>query len=544
MKFRFTKFFPLLLLGLSVIWMENCRPSSLLDKAPNYVFLITLDTLRADYVSCYPQAKAHTPSLEEFARQGIVIDPAYSPIPITAPAHAIIFYSLSPHDLKLYNNGQVFKQPAEKTSSPASLSQIFRQHHFTTAAFISLGVLKAKFGLARGFDYYADDFPASRWYLTAEEINQRFFAWLDEFKAQKAFVWLHYSDPHDPYAPPSTPPDIELVLNQSEKKKFSLQKMEPLQATFKARRGRNVVKINVLFPHPEGKIRVRLSQIKVSTRQGRDLPISIRSFDVYTKEGKKYWLIQNDALLSFHNPGPAQEVQFQARGEIFLTNEEKRKAYQQEVEYLDAQLKVLREGLISRGIFKQSLFILVGDHGEGLGERRTRFGDFHFGHIHFLYNNYLRVPFIISSPALKKTFRVENKVASLLDVAPTLLHLLGWDKPAFYRGRNILKTRKSGSPGYVFLETYRPEASQDRFGGLLFPWHLIFTPENGRFELFNLNQDPLERNNLHSSQLNSPELRTLYRRVTTTALKILEEKEETVLDPQAREMLRSLGYIK
>ena len=55
------------------------------------VILITLDTLRADYVSAYDPKHAHTPHIDYFAKNGILFKNCYSPIPITAPAHAVIF---------------------------------------------------------------------------------------------------------------------------------------------------------------------------------------------------------------------------------------------------------------------------------------------------------------------------------------------------------------------------------------------------------------------------------------------------------------------
>lgn len=536
--------------------LSCCQSDSLLSKPPRYVFLITLDTLRADYVSVYPQAKAKTPALEEFARQGISFDRAYSPIPITAPAHATMFFSLPPHQLKLYNNGQIFKLGGRDKSPLVSLSQIFQSENFATAAFISLGVLKAKFGLGRGFDFYDDKFPPERWYLTAAEINQKFFAWLENFTAKKAFIWLHYSDPHDPYAPPATPDDVELTVNQTGKKRFCLRKMEPLHLNFQAKPGRNTLRIKILEPHPEGKIRLRLSQIEIKTQNGLKIPFSINCFDAYEKDGQKFWLIREEATLSFTSPGDDLELNFQAHPDMFWTIEEQRQAYRQEVEYLDSQLKALQEELKARKIWEESLFILAGDHGEGLGERRTRFGDFHFGHIHFLYEPYVHIPFIVSSPLLKPINLRQNlrqnmrqnmrqsQVVSLEDVAPTLLALLGWKRPSFYQGNNILETAKSRSPSIVLLETYRPEAAEDRFGGVFYPWHLIFTPTTNKIELYHLQNDPGERNNLNLARINNPEVKLLAQKVMETALKILNEKEETSLDPQALEMLKSLGYIK
>jgi len=59
-----------------------------------------------------------------------------------------------------------------------------------------------------------------------------------------------------------------------------------------------------------------------------------------------------------------------------------------------------------------------------------------------------------------------------------------------------------------------------------------------------LQEDPEERNNLELAKINAPEVKFLVQKVTETALKILDEKEETILDPKALEILKSLGYIK
>ncbi len=83
------------------------------EKKPTNVILITLDTHRADYVSAYNPEKSKTPNIDFFAQKGILCENCYSLIPITAPAHASLFYSMPPHLINLYNNGEVFL-PEEK----------------------------------------------------------------------------------------------------------------------------------------------------------------------------------------------------------------------------------------------------------------------------------------------------------------------------------------------------------------------------------------------------------------------------------------------
>lgn len=89
-------------LALLLFSLESCQKT----KPPDNFILITLDTLRADYVSAYSRSHASTPNIDFLARQGTLFENCYSLIPITLPAHASLFYSLPPHLLRVYNNGQ------------------------------------------------------------------------------------------------------------------------------------------------------------------------------------------------------------------------------------------------------------------------------------------------------------------------------------------------------------------------------------------------------------------------------------------------------
>ena len=136
------------------------------------------------------------------------------------PQHLILIFWLSRDALKVYNNGHHI---TEKRAN-FSLANIFKKHGYLTAAFVSLGVLKSDFGLAKGFDLYQDKFPPGRWYLSAGEINEEVFSWLDKNKDQRFFAWIHYSDPHEPYAPPSMPLDLKISLNGQSVGEFCLSK--------------------------------------------------------------------------------------------------------------------------------------------------------------------------------------------------------------------------------------------------------------------------------------------------------------------------------
>jgi len=92
------------------------------------VILISIDTLRADYLGCYnPNAKA-TPELDGFAASNIICKNVTSQSATTAPSHKSIFYSLYPSIHKTSLGGI----PKEKLSSPI---EVIRASGFRTAAF-------------------------------------------------------------------------------------------------------------------------------------------------------------------------------------------------------------------------------------------------------------------------------------------------------------------------------------------------------------------------------------------------------------------------
>jgi len=172
------------------------------------VFLVTIDTLRADHVGCYGDREIQTPTLDGLARDGIRFANAFTPSPITNTSHASILTGLLP------SHHGVTDFVAPLAPDTRTLAEIMKEAGFVTAAFIGAVILDSK-GLApgfdRGFDYF-DHFPdglprtASR-YARLErrgmEVTHHAEAWLlKQRAAQRRFAWVHLYDPHDPYDPP------------------------------------------------------------------------------------------------------------------------------------------------------------------------------------------------------------------------------------------------------------------------------------------------------------------------------------------------------
>jgi len=531
----FRKFFILAI--ISALFLSACQRL----PRPSRVILITLDTHRADYLSFVRPDKVSTPHLDALAREGIYFDRAYSLIPITLPSHASIFFSQPPHSLKNYNNGQ---ELAGKRTRP-SFVNYFKKNKFRTAAFVSLGVLAGRFGLNEGFEFYEDSFPEDRWYLHAEEVNARVFPWLEAHQKEPFFLWLHYSDPHDPYAPPDSPDDLKIYLNDELILETCLNKYRTYNLPLTLKPGRNLLRLDVnnfADANPDHFL-ARLDRLRVIDAASAE---EIRADLIrgwYFRREDSIFFFKSGSYIEIQNGPKPREVIFHFRGKLLLPIEAIREQYRREVEYMDREFGRFINRLKELNLYRNTLFVIAGDHGEGLGEYLNTFGDPHIGHIHYLYDVYMKVPLIICYPGGLKGGRRIQAPVTLMDIAPTILAIMGWEELPQQQGKNLLKIKDRDSR-LIFMETYRPESVRDRFALLALPWHLILTPEENRLEIFNLKDDLEEKNNLAGTIEGDKSIQMLKTRLEEFARRALKEKIEIAIDKKTEEMLRSLGYIR
>jgi len=178
---------------------ERARP----DFSQHNLLVVTIDTLRPDRLGCYGYREAQTPHLDRLAAEGARFAHCYASAPLTLPSHAALFTGRYPFAVNVRNNGTYFLRDAEVT-----LAELFRQRGFATSATVAAYVLSSKFGLAQGFDAYDDALGSGDLLRTftseipAAEVFRRFRRWLDRRGRGRFFAWVHFYDPHLPYAPP------------------------------------------------------------------------------------------------------------------------------------------------------------------------------------------------------------------------------------------------------------------------------------------------------------------------------------------------------
>lgn len=158
--------------------------------------------------------------------------------------------------------------------------------------------------------------------------------------------------------------------------------------------------------------------------------------------------------------------------------------YRNALRYADSALKQLRAGLRQRGLEDDTLFVLCGDHGQAFGQHPGN-----FGHTLFLYEENVRVPLLFAAPGLFSDTLRSDRVASLVDVAPTIVDLLGLSMPAGRAGRSLLT-------GPERLALFGTDYSLGLLGLRDGRWKLIHELETGRSRLFDLKRDPGEQHDL------------------------------------------------
>jgi hypothetical protein len=154
--------------------------------------------------------------------------------------------------------------------------------------------------------------------------------------------------------------------------------------------------------------------------------------------------------------------------------------YRNALHYGDDALGDLRRGLQTRGLDRNTVWIVLGDHGEAFGQHEGN-----YGHTFQLYDENVRVPYLIAAPGVLSRSVRSRRVVSLLDTAPTVLDLLGLPIPRAYHGSSMLE----GPPRMaLFFTDYSMALVGLRDG----PRKFIHDLRSGRSRMFDIDKDPDE----------------------------------------------------
>ncbi|MGB2845222.1 MAG: sulfatase-like hydrolase/transferase [Candidatus Aminicenantaceae bacterium] len=199
-RFLFLLFFCIflcILLTISPLFSKKNK-----DKAGYNVLLITIDTLRADRLSCYSRKYLKTPNIDSLAEKGILFTKTFAHTSTTLPSHTNILLGTLPIYHGVHDNSTFIVKEKFLT-----LAEHLKNSGYSTGAFVGAYPLDSRFGLTQGFNIYDDEYGNQHSQkLTYVERNagkvvDNALNWL---KSQKEpwFLWIHCFDPHYPYEPP------------------------------------------------------------------------------------------------------------------------------------------------------------------------------------------------------------------------------------------------------------------------------------------------------------------------------------------------------
>ena len=225
-----------------------------------------------------------------------------------------------------------------------------------------------------------------------------------------------------------------------------------------------------------------------------------------------------------------------------------RSVYDAEIAFMDDQINLILKELDALNIRENTILAILSDHGEGLGDHDW------WGHS-ILYQEQIRLVFMLSIPGEKKNIRIPSLVRSI-DLVPTLVELLQLDIPAEndLDGKSLLDMidKSAASPRTAYSESindlsayYGSQMQNESLYAISDGrWKLILHREESRdkgVELFDLQSDARELTNLSEKH---PEIAAQLRDQLEEMQAIVEDPPRPAMDEKTRERLKSLGYIK
>src|SRR5258707_5174207 len=211
--------------------------------------------------------------------------------------------------------------------------------------------------------------------------------------------------------------------------------------------------------------------------------------------------------------------------------------YDGEIAFADEQVGRLLRFLKEKGIYRNTVIVLCGDHGESLGEHGEKTHGF------FIYNATMHVPLIIRLPR-NAAARVVADPVSLVDLMPTVLSSVGLEIPSEVQGRSLLtELRDEHSDRVLYGETFLPRIHfnwSELRGSENTKYHFIDAP---RPELYDVAKDPGEVHNLVTEKKAvAEEMRAKLMSMIRDYSASKEMAVKTGLDPALMERLKALGY--
>ncbi|MFT5442444.1 MAG: arylsulfatase A-like enzyme [Myxococcota bacterium] len=476
---------------------------------PQLVLVISLDTLRADHLGVYGYGRPTSPALDAFAEHAVIFEDASTTSPWTLPSHASIMTGMYPLEHGVVDQGT--KMPQQVRTLAQRLGAVgYQRYAVVNSPWLKQGI----FGFMRGFNIFQFVQGGGSRVAPNTLVTDQVLHWLRQESPQPKFIFAHYIDIHSDY----------VSLPEHER----------------------------LFSGPyEGDIDGTTEQL-----------LQLRISDELVEGCKRDFVPERCLDASGNSLANAiRTSQLDAAAVQHLKDR-----YDGGIHQTDAELGRIFSYLEESGRLEDAVIVVTADHGEEFMEHGSVF------HMGTQYQEVIRVPLLIRGPGIPKGLRIHTPV-SLVDIAPTLLHLAGarpmlgingldlaplWQQVA-NRGSNADAHRGSDSPPSaldaandftdrpIFAEApgaqgeWRDEEQFNAVRRGRFKLHQSIG--GGRVELYDLSKDPDETENIATHQ--PAELEALRVLLDHRHGNDVHPKGESAeLGEEDREALRALGYLE
>lgn len=464
----------------AVLAGSGCSRPELKASEPPSIILVLVDTLRADYLGTYGFDGAISPNLDVLARESVVFDRAYSQAPWTKPAIASLFTGL---EATVHH---VLTHRGRYGDNEGSKQEADVETDILPPGAVTIAEALSEAG------YETAAFVANPWIRKAHGFAQGFATFDERFVANdtpadkivaEARSWLAQRDSKRPFF---------LYLH--------------------------FMDVHDPYDAPEDDV----AAVRSSPSLGDDRALERRELPPGMLAG-----MRARRLPWVSGDGVGHLREWRAR-------------YAAGVHAFDRRFGPFVEELKNAGVLDETVLVVTADHGEELFEH----GD--WAHGKNLHNHQLHVPLMVRLPGGAKPGRRDDLVA-LIDLMPTLLSLAGATEPAGLQGIDLAPALRGEA---------LPERSAVFATGV--KWHpeqhalqsptrkLIADVDAGTAELFDSQHDPEEQHDIAAA--NAVEAFQLGERLQQHLAKSAQHpgigRASATIDPQARERLRSLGYLE
>ena len=428
------------------------------------VVLITVDCLRADHLSCYGYERKTTPNLDELAKKGILFTHAFANGPWTPASFPSILTSTYPLQ---YPHFDYHLSPER-----VMLSEILKGKGYSTGAFHSNPYLSSFYGYNRGFDIFSD------FLFTKERIE-----------VGRA----------NPFLRKAQTVMKSLFGDQGSFYRFSVNIRKKIIKESKRNRMKKAKKLLEIDQKIED---AEVTNAKaISWLKNTKMPffLWIHYMDVrvgYTPPEKclEFFTYFASSLRDKTKIRKLSEKKYRWKEgvENFSDHELRlmKDLYDAEIRYTDGHIKFLLDEISDLELLRDTLVIVSADHGEELLEHGG------IGHGAKLYDELLHVPLILNAPELGKS-RVLDDLVSLIDLAPTVVDILNIRKPEKWLGKSLLpliKGEEKRIDNGVISEVSSGDERKTAYRTK--KWKLILDEEKNAYELYDLENDREEKNNV------------------------------------------------